>query len=92
MSEGSDENLKKVLHAHLEQIVRLKAETVATQMVLTGLMMQVKEMENGKAILSKAFEYASDQAIVAASIPEQQTNQHALTVGMVDHWQKVFGV
>ncbi|WEX10267.1 hypothetical protein [Chelativorans sp. AA-79] len=83
-------SIEETLRAHHEQIVRVQAECMATQILLTGLLMQVQQLEVGPSVLKSAFDYASDVAVAQASQGDKATNCEALVVGMLDHWRNLF--
>ncbi|TPJ76182.1 hypothetical protein FJ422_30315 [Mesorhizobium sp. B2-6-3] len=79
------------LHAHHEQMVSMQAELMAIQLVMTGLLSELKKREDGKHAISAAFDFAADVAVASASGPQKPvTQKSALALKMLDHWRKMF--
>ena len=61
------------------------------QFVMTGLLKHLKGIEQGPAIIARAFDFASDVATMYAT-KENSTKEFTLAVGMVDHWRKTLKI
>jgi hypothetical protein len=88
VSGKEDDRINRLFKLQFEMIDRLKAESAATQLLMTGLMKD--ETEIGKITLAKAFDYAMDEAIPRATDAGRAGQYATLTVGMLDHWRKMF--
>ncbi|WP_121991286.1 hypothetical protein [Brucella intermedia] len=78
-----------VLH---KAIVKLQSESMVMQVMLTGMMEELKKVEGGEEILARVFDYTSEITTMYATQPNQPTNTYTLAVGMTDHWRKMLKV
>ncbi|TPK59023.1 hypothetical protein [Mesorhizobium sp. B2-5-1] len=94
--KGSDkapenDEIKAALAAHHQQMAGMQAELMAIQLVMTGLLSELKKREDGKQAISAAFDFAADVAVAAASGPQKPvTQKNVLALKMLDHWRKMF--
>ncbi|MFK4060846.1 hypothetical protein [Brucella anthropi] len=54
------------------------------QVMLTGMMEELKKNENGEEILARVFDYTSEITTMYATQPNPATNSYTLTMGMTD--------
>ncbi|MBZ9953831.1 MULTISPECIES: hypothetical protein [unclassified Mesorhizobium] len=63
------------LTAHHDQMVSMEAKSMAIQLVMTGLLSELKKREDGKQAISAAFDFAADVAVAAASGPQKSVTR-----------------
>lgn len=75
-----------------KEIVKLQAESMVMQIMLTGLMMELKQIEGGDGMIKRMFDYTAEVTAMYATQKDQATTVFTQAVGMTDHWRKMLKV